>query len=72
MNYYTEYEEDENEKKVREQHPAWVAREQELGCAFCYDSRTKKEIEIYFFDRANNMRLATFCPSCGRKFQEVN
>lgn len=48
--------------------PAYRAQEQEFGCSFCYDNRAKKDIEIYFFDRANNMRISVYCPYCGRKF----
>ena len=52
-------------------------REQELQeeqefqevCKYCYDDKKKKDIDLYFFDRANNMRLCIYCPICGRKYQ---
>ena len=34
-----------------------------------YNDEDKKE--LYFLDAANNMRVCTYCPSCGRKFDEV-
>lgn len=63
MKYY----EDDYDDLTPQQKPAWQAHEQEIGCGFCYDNRTKQNIELYFFDRANNMRLCTYCPSCGRE-----
>ena len=36
------YEEDYNYAEEEEQKPVWRAQEQEFGCAFCYDNRTKK------------------------------
>ena len=41
--------------------------ENEIGCGFCRDKRKNKDIELYFLDRANNMRVCSYCPSCGRK-----
>lgn len=38
------------------------------GCNFCQDSRTKKSKELFFFDSANNLRVCSFCPNCGRKY----
>ncbi len=49
----------------------YTENEPEEGCGFCKDRRTNKDIELYFIDRANNMRPCVYCPSCGRKF-EVN
>ena len=43
----------------------------EFGCFFCWDTKKKKEKELYFFDAANNMRLCDYCPHCGRKYGEV-
>lgn len=65
MKYYEE--EDYYEDKP-EQRPAYRANEQDFGCKFCWDNRTKKDIDIYFFDRASNMRLSKYCPYCGREF----
>ena len=44
-----------------------VMNEIEIGCGFCRDKRKNKDIELYFLDRANNMRPCFYCPSCGRK-----
>ena len=62
------YEEDYYEVEPKQQEPSWEAHPQDFGCQFCWDKRTKKDIEIYFFDKANNMRLCSFCPNCGRSF----
>lgn len=44
-----------------------IVNEIEIGCGFCRDKRKNKDIELYFLDRANNMRPCSYCPSCGRK-----
>jgi hypothetical protein len=44
-----------------------IGNEIEIGCGFCRDKRKNKDIELYFLDRANNMRPCSYCPSCGRK-----
>ena len=36
------------------------------GCFVCQDKRGKNQ-EVFYFDKANNMREANFCPNCGRK-----
>lgn len=56
--YYEEVYSSETEEKVEEI---------EIGCGFCRDKRKNKDIELYFLDRANNMRPCSYCPSCGRK-----
>lgn len=61
------YEEDYYDETEQQQKPAWRAQEQDFGCGYCWDARKKVAIELYFFDRANNMRLCEYCPSCGRK-----
>lgn len=38
------------------------------GCAYCWDEKRKKTKEIFYFDSANNMRSAEYCPACGRKY----
>ena len=43
----------------------------EFGCGFCWDKKRNKEKELFFLDKANNMRICTFCPNCGRKYLEV-
>lgn len=40
--------------------------EREIECGFCWDTRKKKPIELFFIDRANNMRPCDYCPACGR------
>lgn len=37
-------------------------------CDFCWDKRKKKDKELFFLDKANNMRLCLFCPNCGRAY----
>lgn len=41
-------------------------------CTFCYDKKAKKEIPIWFMDKANNLRISFYCPYCGRKFKAVD
>lgn len=60
-------EEDEYYTPTIKQKPSYRANEQEFGCEFCWDNKAKKNNDIYFFDRANNMRLSIYCPYCGRK-----
>lgn len=43
----------------------------EFGCGFCWDKKRNKEKELFFLDRANNMRVCTYCPNCGRKYSEA-
>lgn len=42
----------------------------EFGCGFCWDSKKKKDKELFFLDKANNMRICNYCPYCGRKYNE--
>ena len=42
----------------------------EFGCGFCWDKKKNESKELFFLDNANNMRLCTFCPNCGRKYEE--
>ena len=63
------YEEEEYyNEQLKTQKPAWSAHEQEVGCGFCWDKRRKNDKELFFLDAANNMRICTYCPSCGRKY----
>lgn len=39
----------------------------EFGCGFCWNMKRQKNKELFFLDSANNMRLCTYCPNCGRK-----
>lgn len=43
----------------------------EFGCVFCWDKKRNKEKELFFLDKANNMRVCTYCPNCGRQYLEV-
>lgn len=38
------------------------------GCSYCWDDRKNREKEILYFDAANNMRVAEYCPACGRQY----
>lgn len=42
--------------------------QEEFGCGFCWDKKRNKEKELFFLDAANNMRVCTYCPNCGRKY----
>lgn len=53
-----------------QQKPSYRANKQDFGCEFCWDAKKKQNFEIYFFDRANNMRLSAYCPNCGRSIGE--
>ena len=66
MKYYNE----ESYKASQETTQEEVAVE-EIGCGFCWDKKRKKDKELFFLDNANNMRVCNFCPSCGRKYSEV-
>lgn len=54
-----------NEEKLA---PNYEPQEEER-CGFCYDNKKKANIDLYFFDRANNMRLCKYCPYCGRSLE---
>ena len=43
----------------------------EFGCGYCWDKRRNKTKELFFLDNANNMRICTYCPSCGRLMEEA-
>ena len=59
MKYYNDEEAYEN---VLEQ-PAT-----EEYCDFCWDRKKKKDKELFFLDKANNLRLCSYCPNCGRAY----
>lgn len=65
------YQEDEYEDLYEKPQTSFTPAEPEFGCGFCWDKRKNKSKELYFLDAANNMRICTYCPSCGRKFDEV-
>lgn len=60
------YSEEEYYQSEILQEPAPV----DFGCGFCWDKKKQCPKELYFLDRANNMRLCKYCPSCGRKLEE--
>ncbi len=64
MKYYSEESYLEAQGQKRED------TEIEFGCGFCWDKKRKKNKELFFLDAANNMRVCSFCPSCGRKYEE--
>lgn len=41
---------------------------EEEYCAFCWDKRKRVRKELFFLDKANNMRLCLYCPNCGRAY----
>ena len=44
---------------------------EEYGCFYCWDNRKKQEKQqLYFLDKANNLKLCDYCPKCGRKYGE--
>lgn len=69
--YYQEEEYDDFYFENENQKSTFISTEPEFGCGFCWDKRKNKSKELYFLDAANNMRVCTYCPSCGRKFDEV-
>ena len=62
MKFYDE------ESYYASQEPIVEKVEEEFGCGFCWDKKRKKEKELFFLDAANNMRVCSYCPSCGRKY----
>lgn len=63
MKYYSEqeyYESQQSEPKI--------INNEDFGCGFCWDKKRNKEKELFFLDNANNMRICTYCPSCGRRY----
>lgn len=38
-------------------------------CKYCM--KKGKEIEIYFLDNTNNLRLSRYCPWCGRPYADT-
>lgn len=63
MKYYSEQEYYESQQS----EPKTIIDE-DFGCGFCWDKRRNKEKELFFLDNANNMRICTYCPSCGRRY----
>ena len=55
---------EEEELVEEEQQP------QIIGCGYCWDTKKNKSKELFFLDRANNMRPCLFCPNCGRAYEE--
>lgn len=63
MKYYSE-----EEYLASQEEEAKQSTTIEFGCGFCWDKKRNKEKELFFLDNANNMRVCTYCPSCGRKY----
>ena len=42
--------------------------EEEQYCDFCWDRKKKRDKELFFLDKANNLRICSFCPNCGRAY----
>ena len=66
MRYYDDEEEYYEESQPEEDSCV----EEEYGCAFCWDKKKNREFELYFFDRANNLRVCRYCPNCGRQYEQ--
>lgn len=64
MKYYSEqeyYDSQTTKEQIKE----------DFGCGFCWDKKRNKNKELFFLDNANNMRICTYCPNCGRMYSEV-
>ena len=42
----------------------------EYGCGFCWDKKKNRNKELFFLDKANNLRVCYFCPNCGRAYEK--
>lgn len=42
--------------------------EEECFCDYCWDKKKKQNKELFFLDKANNLRICFFCPNCGRAY----
>lgn len=42
--------------------------QEEQYCDFCWDRKKKRDKELFFLDKANNLRICSFCPNCGRAY----
>ncbi len=62
------YYEEEYEEEVQEEETTPLAP----LCPYCIDKKTKKEIPIWYMDKANNLRISAYCPACGRKYEAVD
>lgn len=66
MKFYTEEEYYESQNMEKSQDNGV-----EVGCGFCWDKRKNKSKELFFLDSANNMRICSYCPNCGRPYDEL-
>ena len=57
MKYYESLDEVEEEVQLKEEY-----------CDFCWDRKKKRDKELFFLDKANNLRICSFCPHCGRAY----
>lgn len=62
--------EEEFYKEEVEQNNAPI--EEIFGCGFCWDKRKHQTKELFFLDKANNMRVCSYCPNCGRALGDMN
>lgn len=44
-------------------------QEEEQFCDYCWDRKKQKDKELFFLDKANNLRICHFCPNCGRAYK---
>lgn len=44
-------------------------QEEDFYCDYCWDRKKKKDKELFFLDKANNLRICLFCPNCGRAYE---
>ena len=59
-----------NEKDYKEFQEETQTVIPDFGCGFCWDKKRNIEKELFFLDKANNLRVCYFCPNCGRKYGE--
>lgn len=45
-----------------------ITQLEEEYCDFCWDRKKKHSKELFFLDKANNLRICLFCPNCGRAY----
>lgn len=65
------YDEEEDFYEEASQEDDFLTEEEEYGCLFCWDKKKNREFELYFFDRANNLRICKYCPNCGRPYENI-
>lgn len=53
--------------EAEEETPVALLQEEQY-CDFCWDRKKKRDKELFFLDKANNLRICSFCPNCGRAY----